>query len=179
MIDQFTIHALTPQEAKDQIGALSDVLIDCVEGGASVSFMLPLTRERADAFWQGVAEGVVAGERILLVARGRASGQVLGTVQVILKQPENQPHRADIAKMLVHRGYRKHGIGAALMLAAEEAARTAGKTVLVLDTVTGGDAERLYERVGWTKSGIIPNYALWPRGGFCDTTVFYKLLAAG
>ena len=120
----------------------------------------------------------IAGERILLVAQDRTSGQVVGTVQVILKQPENQPHRADIAKMLVHRGSRKHGIGAALMRAAEEAARKAGKTVLVLDTVTGGDAERLYERVGWTKSGIIPNYALWPQGGFCDTTVFYKLLAA-
>jgi len=178
MTNPFTIRALTPREAEEQVGALSDVLIDCVEGGASVSFMLPLTRDRADAFWQGVAEGVAAGERILLVAQEQASGRVVGTVQVFLKQPENQPHRADIAKMLVHRGYRKHGIGAALMLAAEDAARKAGKTVLVLDTVTGGDAERLYERVGWTKSGIIPNYALWPRGGFCDTTVFYKLLAA-
>ncbi|WP_201831370.1 GNAT family N-acetyltransferase [Microvirga zambiensis] len=178
MTDPFIIRTLAPQEAGEQVGALSDVLIDCVEGGASVSFMLPLTRDRADAFWRGVAEGVVAGERILLIAQERASGQVVGTVQVILKQPENQPHRADIAKMLVHRGFRKHGIGAALMLAAEEAARKAGKTVLVLDTVTGGDAERLYERVGWTKSGIIPNYALWPQGGFCDTTVFYKLLAA-
>jgi GNAT superfamily N-acetyltransferase len=178
MIDQFTIRALAPQEALGQVGALSDVLIDCVEGGASVSFMLPLSRDRADAFWHGVAEGAIAGERILLVAQDRTSGQVVGTVQVILKQPENQPHRADIAKMLVHRGFRKHGIGAALMRAAEAAARKAGKTVLVLDTVTGGDAERLYERVGWTKSGIIPNYALWPQGGFCDTTVFYKLLAA-
>lgn len=174
MSEPITIHHLSFQEAGEQIGALSSVLIDCVEGGASVSFMLPLTQERADAFWQGVAEGVAVGERILLVAQDECGGEILGTVQVVLKQPENQPHRADIAKMLVHRKARKKGVGAALMRAAEDAARRAGKTVLVLDTVTGGDAERLYERVGWTKSGIIPNYALWPQGGFCDTTVFYK-----
>jgi GNAT superfamily N-acetyltransferase len=174
-----TIRHLSTQEAREQIGALSAVLIDCVEGGASVSFMSPLTQERADAFWHGVAEGVTEGERILLVAQDDASGQIVGTVQIILKQPENQPHRADIAKMLVHGQARKRGIGAALMRAAEEAAAKAGKTVLVLDTVTGGDAERLYERVGWIKSGVIPNYALWPKGGFCDTTVFYKQISAG
>jgi GNAT superfamily N-acetyltransferase len=178
MNKSFTIRHLSPQEAREQIGALSAVLIDCVEGGASVSFMSPLTHERADAFWQGVAEGVAAGERILLVAREDSSGRIVGTVQVILKQPENQPHRADIAKMLVHGGARKRGIGAALMQAAEDAARMAGKSVLVLDTVTGGDAERLYERAGWTRSGVIPNYALWPKGGFCDTTVFYKQISS-
>jgi GNAT superfamily N-acetyltransferase len=178
MRESVTIRPLTPQEAREQIGALSAVLIDCVEGGASVSFMSPLTRERADAFWQGVAEGVAAGERILLVAQNPSTGMVVGTVQVILRQPENQPHRADIAKMLVHSQARRQGVGAALMRAAEEAAAKAGKTVLVLDTVTGGDAERLYERVGWMKSGIIPNYALWPKGGFCDTTVFYKQISA-
>jgi GNAT superfamily N-acetyltransferase len=173
MSEPITIRPLSSREAAEQTGALSSVLIDCVEGGASVSFMLPLTQERADAFWQGVTEGVAAGERILLVAQD-GSGEIVGTVQVVLKQPENQPHRADIAKMLVHRKARKRGVGEALMRAAEDAARKAGKTVLVLDTVTGGDAERLYERVGWTKSGIIPNYALWPQGGYCDTTVFYK-----
>jgi GNAT superfamily N-acetyltransferase len=177
MSEPITIRHLSPEEAGEQIGALSSVLIDCVEGGASVSFMLPLTQERADSFWQEVAVGVAAGERILLVAQDEF-GEILGTVQVVLKQPENQPHRADIAKMLVHRKARKKGVGAALMRAAEAAARRAGKTVLVLDTVTGGDAERLYERVGWTKSGVIPNYALWPQGGFCDTTVFYKQVSA-
>ena len=172
------IHVLNPQEAREQTGALSLVLIDCVEGGASVSFMSPLTRERADAFWWGVAESVADGGRILLVAKDLSNGMVVGTVQVILKQPENQPHRADIAKMLVHSQARRRGVGAALMRAAEEAAARAGKTVLVLDTVTGGDAERLYERLGWIKSGVIPNYALWPKGGFCDTTVFYKQISA-
>lgn len=178
MNEPVIIRQLTPKEAYEHIGTLSAVLIDCVEGGASVSFMLPLTQERADAFWQGVADGVAAGERILLVAQDASTGRVIGTVQVILKQPENQPHRADIAKMLVHNRARRRGVGATLMRAAEEAAAKAGKTVLVLDTVTGGDAERLYERVGWVKSGIIPNYALWPKGGFCDTTVFYKQISA-
>jgi GNAT superfamily N-acetyltransferase len=178
MKEPIAIRPLTPQEAQEQIGALSAVLIDCVEGGASVSFMLPLTRERADAFWKGVADGVAAGERILLIAQNSSTGMVVGTVQVILKQPENQPHRADIAKMLVHSEARKQGVGAALMRAAEEAAAKAGKTLLVLDTVTGSDGERLYERVGWVKSGVIPNYALWPKGGLCDTTVFYKQISA-
>ena len=178
MNETITLRILPPQEARDQVRALSAVLMDCVEGGASVSFMAPLTQERADAFWTGVAQGVAAGERILLVAEDDADGAVVGTVQVILKQPENQPHRADIAKMLVHRRARKRGVGAALMRAAEDAAREAGKTVLVLDTVTGSDAERLYARLGWQKAGIIPNYALWPQGGFCDTTVFHKQLSA-
>jgi len=178
MNESVIIRQLTPREAYEQIGALSAVLIDCVEGGASVSFMLPLTQERADAFWQGVADDVAAGERILLVAHDASSGIIIGTVQVILKQPENQPHRADIAKMLVHNRARRRGVGAALMRAAEAAAARAGKTVLVLDTVTGSDGERLYERAGWVKSGIIPNYALWPKGGFCDTTVFYKQISA-
>jgi GNAT superfamily N-acetyltransferase len=177
MNEPATIRQLAPQEAREQVGALSAVLIDCVEGGASVSFMSPLSQERAEAFWQGVAEGVAAGERILLIAQDPSSGMVVGTVQVILQQPENQPHRADIAKMLVHRRARRRGVGAALMLAAEEAAARAGKTVLVLDTVTGGDAERLYERIGWIKSGVIPNYALWPTGGLCDTTVFYRQIS--
>lgn len=172
MGDAVAIHVLSPEEAVGEIGALSRVLIDCVEGGASVSFMLPMTQDKADTFWKGVAEGVAAGERILLVAED--AGEIVGTVQVVLKQPENQPHRADIAKMLVHRKARRRGVGAALMRAAEEAARKAGKTVLVLDTVTGSDAERLYTRLGWERVGVIPNYALWPQGGFCPTTYFHK-----
>ncbi|NRF69768.1 GNAT family N-acetyltransferase [Aquincola sp. S2] len=159
------------------IDQLSDVLIDCVEAGASVSFMWPLPRERARSFWQGVLRSAAAGERIVLVARD-ADGIIEGTVQVVLAQPDNQPHRGDIAKMLVHRRGRKRGLGAALMTAAERAARDAGKELLVLDTVTGGDAERLYARLGWQRVGEIPAYALWPRGGFCGTTVFYKALGA-
>jgi GNAT superfamily N-acetyltransferase len=154
------------------ISQLADVLIDCVEGGASVSFMLPLTRERAMAFWGRVADDVAADKRALLVAED-AHG-VCGTVQLIFDLPENQPHRADLAKMLVHRRARRQGLGAALMRTAETTARECGKILLVLDAVTGGDAERLYERLGWVRVGVIPRYALFPGGGLCSTTYFYR-----
>jgi len=157
-----------------QIDELADVLIDCVEGGSSVSFMHPLARDRALAFWRRVAQGVAAGERALLVAED-ARG-LCGTVQLVLGQPENQPHRADLAKMLVHRRARRQGLGAALMRAAEATARECGKTLLVLDSVTGGDAARLYERLGWERVGTIPGYALLPQGGLCATTVYYRNL---
>ena len=154
---------------------LADILIDCVEGGASVSFMLPLSRPRAEAFWQGLRAGVATGERALLVAEDER-GQLLGTVQLVLAQPENQPHRADVAKLLVHRRGRRLGVGRALMEAAEGMAVEEGKRVLVLDTATGGDAERLYQRLGWQLTGQIPGYALWPEGGLCATTIFHKCL---
>jgi GNAT superfamily N-acetyltransferase len=157
-----------------QIDQLTDVLIDCVEGGASVSFMLPLTRDRAVAFWRRVAQGVAAGQRALLVAEDDQG--ICGTVQLIFDLPENQPHRADLAKMLVHRRARRQGLGAALMRAAEQTARQCGKTLLVLDAVTGGDAARLYERLGWVRVGEIPGFALWPQGGLCGTTYYYRNL---
>jgi GNAT superfamily N-acetyltransferase len=157
------------------VGALADVLQDCVDGGASVSFMLPLTRERAAAFWRTVADGVRAGQRALIVAEDDRG--LCGTVQLSFDLPENQPHRADVAKMLVHRRARRQGLGAALMQAAEATARECGKTLLVLDAVTDGDAARLYARLGWVRVGDIPNYALFPQGGFCSTTVFYRDLA--
>jgi GNAT superfamily N-acetyltransferase len=158
-----------------QLQSLADVLIDCVDGGASVSFMLPMTRAKALAFWRHVAGGVERGERALLVAQD-AQG-VVGTVQVILDQPENQPHRADVAKMLVHRRARRQGLGAALMGAAEQAARDAGKTLLVLDTADD-TAARLYTRLGWQAVGSIPRYALLPAGGSCATTYFYREIDA-
>src|SRR5947208_1360385 len=156
-----------------QIDGLADVLIDCVEGGASVSFMHPLPRDRAVAFWLRVAHGVAMGERALLVAED-ARG-LCGTVQLVLDQPENQPHRAELSKMLVHRRARRQGLGAALLRAAERLARECGKTLLVLDTASG-DAERLYARQGWQKCGVIPGYALLPHGGLCATTYFYREL---
>jgi GNAT superfamily N-acetyltransferase len=160
-----------------EIQGLSDVLIDCVEGGASVSFMLPISRARAETFWISVGTSVKHGERIVLVAEDRA-GRIVGTVQVILSQPENQPHRGELVKMLVHRRARRKGIAAALLNAAERSALHAGKTLLVLDTVTGADAERLYTRLGWQRCGVIPNFALWPDGRPCATTLFYKFLEA-
>ena len=157
--------------------ALADVLLDCVEGGASVGFMLPLPRDKALAFWHHALASAARGERIVLVAEDVDSGAVVGTVQVVLAMPDNQPHRADVAKLLVHRRARRRGLGESLMRAAEAASREAGKTLLVLDTVTGGDAERLYTRLGWQRCGAIPGYALWPHGGLCSTTVFYRTLA--
>jgi GNAT superfamily N-acetyltransferase len=157
-----------------EVEGLADVLVDCVEGGASVHFMYPLTRERAERFWRRVAGGVAAGERALLVAED-AEG-ICGTVQLVLDTPENQPHRAELAKMLVHRRARRQGLAASLMRAAESMALDCGRTLLVLDAVTGGDAERLYERLGWTRVGVIPNFALRPDGRYCSTTFFFRNL---
>jgi ribosomal protein S18 acetylase RimI-like enzyme len=156
-------------------GGLADVLVDCVEGGASVGFVLPLSRARAEAYWTGALDSAARGERIVMVAEERTTGIVVGTVQVLLTAPENQPHRGEIAKMLVHRRARKRGVAEALMHAIEIAAREVGKTLLVLDT-SSADAERLYDRLGWQRVGVIPGYALWPTGGLVDTTVFYKNL---
>lgn len=178
MSTEIRIRRLSGDEARLLAPALAEVLIDCVDGGASVSFMAPLAPARALAFWQGVAESVARGERALLVAEAldpaSAEMAVVGTVQLITAQPENQPHRADVAKMLVHRRARRQGVAAALLRAVEDLARTLGKRVLVLDTVTGGDAERLYTRGGWQRVGVIPDYALMPDGQPCATTYFCK-----
>src|SRR5688572_3174121 len=157
-----------------QIEGLADVLIDCVEGGASVGFMHPISREKALEFWRKISEQVGAGKRILLVAYDEVG--ICGTVQLILAQPDNQSHRADLAKMLVHRRARRNGVGAALLESAEAAAKECGKTLLVLDAVTRGDAARLYERHGWMKVGDIPRYALMPDGEPCSTTYYFKEL---
>jgi GNAT superfamily N-acetyltransferase len=156
---------------------LTDILLDCVEGGASVSFMWPLARDKALQFWRGVLASAAQGERIVLVARD-AQQRVSGTVQVVLVQPENQPHRGDVSKMLVHRRARRLGLGQALMQATESQALAAGKSLLVLDTASA-DAERLYARAGWVACGRIPGYALLPDGAPCATTYFYKPLRAG
>lgn len=158
--------------APAQSEQLANVLIDCVEGGASVSFMLPITREKAGAFWGRVADDVVAGRRVLLVAEDALG--ICGTVQLVLDLPDNQPHRADLVKMLVHRRARRGGVGERLMRAAEVAARECGRNLLVLDAVTNGDAARLYTRLGWVRVGDIPRYALMPDGVECGTTYFYR-----
>jgi GNAT superfamily N-acetyltransferase len=163
------LHALDDAHVE----GLADVLLDCVAGGASVSFMEPFSRDRAIAFWRRVGDGVVTGARALLVAED-ADG-ICGTVHLVLEQPENQPHRADLTKLLVHRRARRQGVGAALTRAAEDVARACGKSLLVLDTASA-EAERVYERLGWVRVGVIPRYALLPRGGFCDTVVYYREL---
>jgi GNAT superfamily N-acetyltransferase len=156
------------------IAQLAGVLIDCVSGGASVGFMNPLSRATAETFWTGVASGVSDGSRILFVSEDTLG--ICGTVQLILASYENQPHRADLAKMLVHRRARSRGVGTALMRAAEAHAQSIGRNVLVLDTATGSDAERLYQQLGWTCAGVVPDYALWPDGGLTPTSFYYRRL---
>jgi GNAT superfamily N-acetyltransferase len=175
MTQDVRVRRVSAGEATACVEALADVLIDCVEGGASVSFMLPLPREKAVAFWRGVADSMRRGERVLLVAED-SEGQLLGTVQLVLAMPDNQPHRGDVSKMLVHRKARRRGVAQRLMAAIDDEARKEGKTVLVLDTVTGSDAERLYARAGWQRVGVVPKYALMPTGEYCATTFFFKHL---
>ncbi|MES0263913.1 GNAT family N-acetyltransferase [Citrobacter sedlakii] len=154
---------------------LSDLLTDCVNRGASVSFLSPFDRQKANVFWNDVAQSVGRGERQVLVIENQ-QGVIVGTVQLITRQPENQPHRADVAKLLVHSSARRQGLARHLMQALETCAREQRKTQLVLDTATGSDAELFYHSCGWQKAGVIPNYALMPDGTLTGTTVFYKAL---
>jgi ribosomal protein S18 acetylase RimI-like enzyme len=169
------VRRLDAAEARRQLDGLAAVLFDCVEGGASVSYMSPFTPAHAREAFEGFVSDVERGGRLLLAALD--GEQVVGTVQVVFAWPPNQPHRADIAKLLVHRTARKRGIARQLMAQAEAEALAEGRTLLVLDTVTGDDAERLYERLGYQRVGVIPNYALYPDGRPCATTVFYKDLS--
>lgn len=172
--DRIEIRRLGATELQAQLDGLARVLADCVAGGASVSYLAPFSHEQARAAFEAVAAEVEQSRRLLLGAF--AEGELVGTVQVILALPPNQPHRAEIAKLLVHRSARRRGIAQVLMEHAESEARAEGKTLLVLDTVTGDDAERLYARLGWTRVGVIPGYALYPDRRPCDTTIFWKAL---
>jgi GNAT superfamily N-acetyltransferase len=168
-----TVRELDGAEALARVGELAEVLRDCVEGGASVGFMLPLAEGRPEAFWRKVAAGVAASERHLFVAEDE-TGRICGTLSLVVDMPDNQPHRADVSKMLVHRRARRQGVAERLLKAVEVKARELGRTTLVLDTVTRSDASRVYERLGWQKAGDIPNYALMPDGALCSTTYYFK-----
>jgi GNAT superfamily N-acetyltransferase len=163
-------------EAKALIPALAGILIDCVEGGASVSFMLPIDRRTAEAFYEGVVEKIANGGTILFIAY--LNGEPVGTVQLSPELKPNQPHRADVAKLLVDRRGRNRGVAQALMDAVEQTAKARGRWLLCLDTATGSAAERLYEKLGWQRLGVMPRHAMWPQGGFSDTTFFWKDLTA-
>ncbi len=173
MSGQVSVFRLSSREAKEQIDALSTVLIDCVEGGASVSFMHPLAPEVASDFWARSLAAADAGGRVVLGAFDQ-DGQLVATVTLHLDCPPNQPHRGEIAKLLVRRSARRRGLARALLERAEAEAKAAGKTLLVLDTVVGGEAEALYRTAGWVEVGVVPDYALWPDGRPVDTTVFWK-----
>jgi GNAT superfamily N-acetyltransferase len=168
------IVSLDAPVAERELDQLASVLVDCVEGGASVSFMAPFPQDQALAFFRKVEGSVAAADTVLLAAR--LAGKIVGTVQLGLDTPPNQPHRADIKKLLVHRSARGHGVGAALMARAEEEARRRGRWLLVLDTVPGENGYRLYLREGWTQTGLVPDYALFPDGRPCDTAIMWKRL---
>ncbi|MGG5837141.1 N-acetyltransferase family protein [Huaxiibacter chinensis] len=170
-----TVHSFSREDILSHREALADILENCVAGGASVSFMLPFSQARAGEFWSDIAESVGRQARTVLVCKDE-TGQLLGTVQLVTDLPENQPHRADVAKLLVHEKARRQGVAMLLMDALESVARTQQKTVLVLDTATGSGAETFYQRAGWQKSGEIPRYALMPDGEMTATSVFYKFL---
>ena len=152
---------------------LAEVLADCVNGGASVNFMLPYETADAVLFFRKVIAAMQRGEIVLLTAK--LGGRIVGTVQLGLDTPPNQPHRGEVKKLLVHRAARNRGVGAALMQRIEDIAKQHGRTLLVLDTASDS-AERLYERGGWQRLGTIPDYAMWPQGGFCDAVIFWKRL---
>ena len=165
------IRLLSAEEAETSAEKLAEVLLDCVAGGASVSFMREMTRDQALGYWRSVAAGVRAGTRVLF-----AAGDVDGTAQLLLDMPPNQPHRAELAKMLVHRRARRMGLARALFQAVEAEARRRGRSLLTFDTISGSAAERLYISCGCTKIGEIPEYALMPDGVPAPTSVFYKRL---
>jgi ribosomal protein S18 acetylase RimI-like enzyme len=171
------IRTLTADEARAALPDLMEILIDCVADGASVGFLAPFGTEEAATYWASVVDAVSAGNTVLIVAE--KAGVALGTVQLGIGLPPNQPHRADLKKLLVHRAGRNMGLARALMTAAETHALAAGRTLLVLDTATGSAAEWIYEKLGWSRAGVIPNYALFPDGRFCHSTFFYKALTHG
>ena len=154
----YSVTLLTPPQARARRVGLVDLLVDAVEGGASVNFVWPMTRTKAEAWWEGALASHARGERLIFAAE--AAGRLDGTVQLILAPQENQDFRADVGKMLVHRRARRQGLGAALMGAAEDEARRIGRTLLTLDTEAGSAAERLYARLGWMKYGEVPAYAM-------------------
>ena len=170
--EQITVRRLAASEVRAHLDGLAAVLADCVAAGASVSYMEPFTHDDARAAFEGWLPELEQERRVLVAAF--VDRDLVGSVQLVHAIPPNQPHRADVAKLLVRRSARRRGIAALLMERAEAEARADGKTLLVLDTVTGDDAERLYTRLGWTRVGVIPNYALYPDGRPCDTTVFWK-----
>ena len=167
------IEPLLPPVSDADIRDLALLLLDAVDSGASVSFMAGLTQEEAEGWWRETLRNA-RPRSVFLVARD-AEG-IVGSVLLHPAWPPNQPHRADIAKLLVHRRARRKGVARALMDAIEAAARDAGFTLLTLDTVRGDAAERLYTEAGWSRVGVIPDYALHPDGTLCDTVVFYKKL---
>lgn len=166
------VRILDAEDIRAAVADLADVLSDCINGGASLGFMLPFEPQDAVGYWQDIADQVEGGGIILAAAE--LDGKIVGSVQVGLASKPNQPHRGDLMKLVVHRSARGLGLSRKLTEAVEAEAARRGRTLLVLDTATGSEAEAIYPRLGWERVGVIPDYALWPQGGLCGTTLFYK-----
>lgn len=175
-MSEIVVRSLSLEEFDHHLERLAEILRACVHDGASVSFILPFAVEDARAFWrEKVRPGFAAGDRDVLIAS--VDGVAAGVVQVVYDTPPNQAHRAEIAKMLTHPDFRRRGVARCLMLAAESAARAAGRSLITLDTRTGDAAEQLYGGLGYARAGVIPGFALAPEGGrFDGTTYMYKAI---
>ncbi len=170
---RFSIEPITPDAAN--IEALASLLVETVAGGASVSFMHPLSMDRARAFWTDALAAAQRGERVVLGAF--ADARLAGTVSLFTDMPENQQHRAEIGKLMTCGAFRNKGAATALMHAAESRAAAAGRTLIVLDTAEMGGAAGLYEKLGYQRAGVIPDFASLPQGGLCGTVIFWKRVA--
>ena len=164
------------RSSPEVIAALTNILVETVANGGSVSFMHPLAPEVASAFWTKSLAAAEAGARVVLGAM--EDGELVGTVTLLLDCPPNQPHRGEIAKMMTRVSRRGHGIARALMLEAERIARERGRTLLTLDTAAEDGAGPFYEKLGFVKAGVIPDYALKPYGGLCATIIYWKRIDA-
>lgn len=172
--DSSRLRRLGASEATSRLDELAAILVDAVASGASVNFMAGFDLEGGRAFWRGQIPGIAAGERLLFVAE--QGDRLVGTVVLSLAQQPNQPHRAEIGKMLVHSSMRRRGLGRRLLDTAEGAARELGRHLLILDTEAGSAGDRLYRSCGWTELGTVPGYALTPDGVPAGATIFYKQL---
>ena len=169
----WAVEELNERTFVSAIPDLATLLVDAVEDGASVGFVMPFTHEDATAWWRELSGDVAVGHIVVVLLRAEG-GRPAGTAQLRLAQYPNQRHRADVAKVLVHSGMRRKGFGRALMSALEDVARRQGRTLLVLDTISGSDAAVMYQRLGWTRAGEIPRYAAMPDGALAPTTYYFK-----
>jgi ribosomal protein S18 acetylase RimI-like enzyme len=171
-----TLEIVALRMSPDNVSALADLLVETVANGGSVSFMHPLAPEVAAAFWTRSLAAAEADERVVLGAI--EAGELVSTVTLLLDCPPNQPHRAEIAKMMTRVARRGRGIARALMVEAERIARARGRTLLTLDTAEDEGAGPFYEKLGFTRAGVIPDYAFKPYGGLCGTIIYWKRIGA-
>src|SRR5437867_5921278 len=170
-----TLEIVALRRSPEVVAALADLLVETVAAGGSVSFMHPLAPDVAAAFWTTSRAAADEGGRVVLGAMD--DGELVGTVTLLLDNPPNQPHRGEIAKMMTRVSRRGRGVARALMIEAERIARERGRTLLNLDTAADEGAGPFYEKLGFVKAGVIPDYALKPHGGLCATIIYWKRIS--